>query len=137
MESAQEQLIKAVVENDVNELKRLIAAGVDLNARCDQGASLLFAAVLGSHPELVRLMLENGADPNLIADEPAATIYTDKPLELARQARFLMDWDKYDLMVKLLVEFGATDSDGRTELSGDLTEIEMRARNWQATKQTR
>lgn len=137
MESAQEQLIKAVVDNDVNELKRLIAAGVDLNARCDQGASLLFAAVLGSHPELVRLMLENGADPNLIADEPAATIYTDKPLELACQARFLMDWDRYDLMVKLLVEFGATDSDGRTELSGDLTEIEMRARDWQATKQTR
>jgi hypothetical protein len=52
-------------------------------------------------------MLEHGADPNLQADEPAATIYTERPLDLALQARFLMNWDKYDPIVKLLERFGA------------------------------
>ena len=82
-------------------------------------------------------MLEHGADPNFLADEPAAFIYTDKPLELATQARFLMDWDKYHPIVKLLEEFGATDVDGQADSYDDFEGRERRAREWQASKAVR
>src|SRR5262249_52839088 len=112
-----EQLMKAIVEENPDEVQRLIVPGVDLNHRCDQGASVLFGEFLCGNLSIVSSLLENGANPNLIAAEPAATIYTEKPLELARQARFLLDWDKFSPIVNLLVQFGATDSDGQTESS--------------------
>ena len=120
-----EQLTTAVVENDLRKVTALIESGLDLNYRCDQGASALFGAILVGNPIVIRLMLEHGANPNLVADEPAATIYTEKPLDLARQARFLMDWDQYHPIVKLLEAFGATNSDG--EVSIDSEAVELRA----------
>ena len=127
-----EQFITAVVENDVRQVTLLIESGLDLNYRCDQGTSALFGAVLGGNQIIIRLMLEHGADPNLLADEPAASIYTEKPLDLARQARFLMDWDQYHPIVKLLEAFGATNNEG--EVENDSEAIELRAREWQSSK---
>ena len=131
MDDVHEQIMTAIVGDDATEVKHLTARGIDLNYRCDQGASLLFGAILKGNPTIVRHLLDLGADPNLVADEPASVIYTETPLELARQARFLMDWDKYHPIVQLLVEFGATDSDGSADLRA---EVEMRAREWQASK---
>jgi hypothetical protein len=128
------QLMTAIVEENLAEVQRLIQSGLDLNARCDQGASALYGAILQGDLSIIKLMLEHGADPNLIADEPAASIYTEKPLELAMQARFLMDWDKYHPIVKLLEGFGATDLDGHAESSDDLHAREQRAKEWQASK---
>jgi len=127
-----EEFVTAVVENDVREVTCLIESGIDLNFRCDQGASVLFGAILQGNLSLIGLMLENGADPNLVADEPAATIYTEKPLDLARQARFLIDWDKYHPIVELLEAFGATNDHG--EVEKDSKAVEFRARQWQSTQ---
>jgi ankyrin repeat protein len=129
-----EQFLTAVVESDVKEVRRLIEIGLELNKRCDQGASALFGAILHGDPISIRLMLEHGADPNLLADEPAASVYTEKPLALARQARFLMDWEKFHPIVKLLEEYGATDSDGQVESDLDSKTVEIRACEWQARK---
>lgn len=104
-----EQLLAAIASEHFEEARRLVRSGLDLNVRCDQGASALYPAILSADVTLVRLMLEHGADPNFVADEPAASIYTEKPLELAKQARFLMNRNKFDPVVKLLEEFGATD----------------------------
>ena len=127
-----EQFMTAVVENNVCEVTRLIESGLDLNYRCDQGTSALSGAILEGNLSLIQLMLENGADPNLVADEPAATIYTEKPLSLARQARFLMDWDRYHPIVELLEAFGATNDHG--EVEKDSKAVEFRARQWQSTR---
>ena len=127
-----DQFMTAVVENDVGEVTRLIESGIDLNYRCDQRASALSGAILEGNLIIIGLMLENGADPNLVADEPAASIYTEKPFDLARQARFLMDWDKYHPIVKLLEAFGATNENG--EVENDSKAIELRAREWQSRK---
>ncbi len=129
-----EQLMGAVVEDNVEEVQELIQNGIDLNSRCDQGASALSGAILHGNLSIVQLMLEHGADPNLLADEPAATIYSEKPLGLALQASFLMDWDKYHPIVKLLESFGATDCDGRVESDENSKAREIRAREWQAGK---
>jgi hypothetical protein len=105
-----------------------------LNSRCDQGTSALFGAILYANPIIIRLMLEHGPDPNLLAAEPAASIYTEKAVDLARQARFLMDWEKFHPIVKLLEEYGGTDGGGRVESDADSKTVEIRAREWQARK---
>jgi len=129
-----EQLMGAVVDDNVEELQRLIENGIDLNSRCDQGASALFGAILHGNLSIIQLMLEHSADPNLLAHEPAASIYSEKPLDLALQASFLMDWSKYSPIVKLLESFGATNCDGRVESDDDSKAREIRARDWQARK---
>ena len=107
----------------------LISGFHDLNVRCDQGASVLYAAILRGTISIVGVLLENGANPNLVADEPAATIYADRPLDLAKQSRFLLDWDRYNSIVELLKQFGASESNRATMTSA---EIERRARQWQS-----
>lgn len=134
MTNLHKELLNAIAENKVEEAKRLIRSGLDLNVPCDQGETALYSAILSGDTSLVRLMLEQGADPNFIAHEPAATIYAENPLELASQARFLIDWIKYHPIVKLLEEFGATDSDGRVETNETQNGCEVRARGWQAGK---
>jgi len=129
--SLHEQLMTAIVEDNVGEVSRLIRNGLNLNVRCDQGASALFVAILQGNASILRLMLKHGADPNLIADEPAATIYAEKPLELAMQSRFLLDWDKYHPIVRLLEQNGATDSDGGVESSDELKVRKQHAKEWQ------
>ena len=79
-------------------------------------------------------MITKGQHPNLLADEPAATIYSEKPLDLALQASFLMDWDKYHPIVKLLESFGATDCSGRVESDDDSKARQIRARGMAGTK---
>ena len=137
MANLHERLLTVIAASDLVEAKRLIRGGLDLNVPCDQGASALYAGILSGDVALVRLLLENGADPNFLADEPAASIYTEKPLELAMQARFLMDWDKYHPIVMLLEEFGATGADGRVESRHDFEARERRAREWQSSKAAR
>ena len=107
MANLHEQLLTAIAEGNPAEAERLVQGSIDLNVPCDQGASVLYAAILSGDVSLVRVLLEHGADPNFHAGEPAATIYTEKPLELARQARFLMDWEKYHPIVELLELNGA------------------------------
>ncbi len=107
MTSLHEEFLEAIADGQIEKAKRLTRTGIDLNVRCDQGASLLFAAILSGDVSLVRLMLEHGADPNFVAEEPAATVYAEKPLELACGARFLLDRDKYQPNVELLTQFGA------------------------------
>jgi ankyrin repeat protein len=108
MTSLHEELLQAIGDDQIEKAKHLIRTGIDLNVRCDQGAYVLFAAILSGDVSLVRLMLELGADPNLVAEDPAATVYAENPLELAQGASFLLDRDKYQPIVDLLSQFGAT-----------------------------
>ncbi len=126
-----DKLLDAINCGDVTEAERLINSGLDLNNPCDQGAPPLYAAILNGHHALVQKMLDLGANPNYCADEPAASMYTEKPLDLAMQARFLMDWDRFHPIVRTLLEYGATDFDGRRETPDDLAARERRAREHQ------
>ena len=110
MTNIHEEVLAAIAEGKFEEAKHLIRTGIDLNLPCARGATLLYPTILSGEVSLVRLMLECGADPNFVAEEPGATIYAEKPLELAKQARFLMDWAKYHPIVQVLEEFGATNA---------------------------
>jgi ankyrin repeat protein len=107
-----DQLLNAVFAGDEARIRGLVRTGADVNARCDHGASVLFSACLAGHVEMVRLLLDLGADPNLESSEPGSGIDAEKPLVLVMQGQFLMDWDKFSPVYDLLVERGATCLDG-------------------------
>jgi ankyrin repeat protein len=59
-----EQLIAAAYANDVEEARRLIEAGADVNAKDEtvQSAYLIAASEVGDDPRLLELTLANGAN---------------------------------------------------------------------------
>lgn len=57
-------LVQAVKENDPLVVELLIAGGMDVNRRDDEGNPLLSVAAGGGHAEVVRLLLIAGADPS-------------------------------------------------------------------------
>jgi ankyrin repeat protein len=75
MANPHEQLLEVIAEGNFNEGKRLVPSGIDLNVPFVEGALVLYSAILSSEVSLVELMLEHGADPNFVADEPAASMY--------------------------------------------------------------
>jgi hypothetical protein len=101
-------LLEAVIRSDVQRIRDLANSGININSRCDDGASVLFNAVLSAKVEVIRTLLELGADPNFKAVEPALTVKAETPLDLALQARNLVNWDKYNPVVLLLIDYGAT-----------------------------
>ncbi|MGL6077052.1 MAG: ankyrin repeat domain-containing protein [Fimbriiglobus sp.] len=121
-----EPLLEAVLTGNHHEVARLVEGGADINARCDEGASVLFAASLSGDVEMVRLLLDLGADPNLVAEEPAASIYCPKVVDLISQAQFLTDWAKYTPVLELLLARGATDDRGQVPTF----DFESRKRLW-------
>jgi len=130
-------LLTAINQEDLLTATEILASRIDLNVPCEElhGAPVLFLAILKGNGSIVKLLLEHGADPNYRAEEPVASIYTAKPLDLARQLRMLMDWEKYDAVVTLLKEFGATYEDEQVESKEVLEKSKVEAKTWQSQKQ--
>jgi ankyrin repeat protein len=137
MEPLRDQLLSAIDKEDVKTASEILTSGIDLNVPCAEldGAPALFFAILKGNHAMVQLMLEHGANPNYRADEPVASIYSPKPLDLARQARMLMDWEKYDAIVKLLEKFGATYENGQIDSNDLIEKSKAEAKKWQSQKQ--
>jgi ankyrin repeat protein len=100
-------LITAISEGDETEVQRLILTGINLNQRDEEGCTPLFYAVLMGNSMIVELLIAGGSDVNATALEPGATILADTPLDLAKQASFLMDKKKYEPIVQALLTHGA------------------------------
>src|SRR5438128_8641565 len=65
----------AVRRRDDQAVERLIAEGHDLNALDDLGMTALHWAVYGGYSELVRALLEAGADPNRRSKEATTALW--------------------------------------------------------------
>ncbi len=59
-----EQLVNSVKSGDVAEVVRLLQAGADVNARDEEGATLLMQAAYAGNLEMVRVLIKAGADVN-------------------------------------------------------------------------
>ena len=122
------QLLEAVTAGHRGRIKRLIAEGVDIDAPCDQGASVLYYACLTADVDLVQFLLDLGANPNRKAMGEAIGVYAPKPLDLVLQAMFLTDWSRYKPVLELLLKRGASDYGDRVPTSEDLRSLRDRAR---------
>lgn len=128
----EQQLLDAVTALDRPRIRKLIESGVNVNARCDQGASVLYYACLTADTRLVKYLIDLGADVNLRAEGEAIEVYAPKPLDLVMQSMFLMDWTRYRPIFDLLLKYGATDFNDRVP-----TPLESRTMRERADEQKR
>lgn len=89
---AQQSVFDAIMQNDLALVQQLVNNGADVNSRDKDGdCALMLATVYGS-AEMVRFLLEEGADPDLKNHEDETALM----------------WAAHDLeKVKLLVKYGA------------------------------
>ncbi|ACT95233.1 ankyrin repeat domain-containing protein [Dyadobacter fermentans] len=96
MNMRQDNLIELVTKNDLEGMKKALAAGANVNTRDNRGRTLLLLATIDKQTAMATLLAENGADANLqddIHDSPflyaGATGQTELvKIFLARGARF-------------------------------------------------
>ena len=90
----QEQLFKAVGLNEIEEVKKLIEEGADLNAVDKNRATALYWASLWGRSEIVKMLIEAGADVNAVDVDGETALH------------FASRWG-YSEIVKMLEEAGA------------------------------
>lgn len=94
-EATHNALCLAVKSRDRQTVDALLEAGLTINERSPNGMSPLYSAVVDNNAQMVRYLLEKGADPNLDG-------YKDGWNALGFAAS-----DGYDGIVKLLLDHGA------------------------------
>ena len=92
---AVDEFSQAIMDGDVETVKRFIEEGRDVNAPAWHGSFPIQIAAYSSQFEMVKFLLENGADPN------AHTGNCSVPLLYAAQ------YEKNIKIVKILLEYGA------------------------------
>ena len=77
-EPSAEQLMIAAGRGHLDQVKKLLDQGIDVNAQYRYEKTALFFAAEGGHAEVVSFLLEKGADPNRVE-----TFYRSTPLSNA------------------------------------------------------
>jgi len=67
-------IIKAVLDGNSAEARRLLENGVDVNIRANNGTTALMAAASRGDMELVKLLIDYGADVNATCDRGATAL---------------------------------------------------------------
>ena len=65
MNNLNQELLEAACEGNVNEVKRLIVDGADVNASDDYGWTALMIAAGCGHTETCEMLIAKGADVNV------------------------------------------------------------------------
>ena len=98
-----------VINGDTSRVKALLACGADPNARAPSGEWLLHVAVRDQAIDMVRALLEAGADANA------------KDRDSGDNALHLAAYDGYEEGIRLLLEYGGDatqhDADGERNRS--------------------
>lgn len=98
-----DDLVEAVTDGNLKEVKRLFEKGVDINSLSSGGHTPLSSASFNGSKELVDFLLEKGADANKKTHENTMTL-------LAIASNF-----NYLLIMKSLLEYGAKHDQKGTE----------------------
>lgn len=88
-------IFDSIKNNDVKKFKKALEKGIDVNQYVEGYNSLLLAAIDYKRDQIVKLLLDSGADPNL--PDP----YGDTPIIKAAQ-------NNNPEIVSLLIDYGAT-----------------------------
>ena len=68
------QLIVAISNHDVIQMKKILKAGADPNTRNSEGWPMLMCAAWTMNAEVTKVLLEYGADPNVLLDYSCDTV---------------------------------------------------------------
>lgn len=93
-----EKLVDAIAKGKIDVVNKLIDSGINVNARCSAGTAPLHVAIMYNRIDIVKALLEAGADPNMPGNEkyPGWT----NPLKNAIS-------DRRPALVALLKQYGA------------------------------
>ncbi|MCL7390365.1 MAG: ankyrin repeat domain-containing protein [Thaumarchaeota archaeon] len=116
MSSLNEDLIDAAERGYLEEVRRLLDKGADVNARNDWWETPLHHAANGGHLSVVKLLVERGADIN------ARDINGWTPLHYAAQNGYLD-------VIEFLVEKGA-DVDAKNKDGGTPLDLAKKKKHW-------
>lgn len=105
----EEQLLIAAENGDKDTVKELLSQGVDPNYTLSTGFTALFTAVNKKHHELMQLLLDNGADPDIATDGDRRT-----PLILAAK---IGDPKSVELLLNAQADVNKTDAYGGSALT--------------------
>ena len=61
MNNLNEKLLEAVRLNEIEEVRKLIEAGADVNAVCEYKRTALYFASLWGYSEIVKMLIDAGA----------------------------------------------------------------------------
>ncbi len=86
----QPPLLIAAYRGQVDEVKKLLKEGHGVNAGSG-GYSALFNAATKGHNEIVRILLENGADPNLVTNKGFTALHVASRSDYLEIASLLLD----------------------------------------------
>ena len=87
------EFIKACFNINIKTVKNYINNGGNIDAKDERGFTGLMYAAQGGHYELVRLLLENGADPNIKAlNGSTALILASTEREISDIINILLDY---------------------------------------------
>src|ERR1700754_25857 len=112
-QNSNEEFFAAARKGDAAAVKAFLDKGTDVNAKTNYGATALSYACDKGHTEVVRLLLERGADPNV-----KDTFYGEVPIGWAL--------DKgHTEIVKLLLAGGAQGKDRALVTGGDSGNLEI------------
>jgi len=92
-------LINSIDQNKIEDIKKLIKNGASINTRDKNGATPLLRAIRYKNFEVIKLLLENDADPNLCGASP---FYSDQQTPLTEA---ILDNDIE--ITRILLEYGA------------------------------
>ncbi|MFK7734841.1 MAG: PQQ-binding-like beta-propeller repeat protein [Pirellulaceae bacterium] len=91
-------LFEAARAGDVGEVRRLLDAGIPVDAKSEYDATALMFACAKGHKDVIQLLLEEGADPNV-----KDSFYSAGPMAWAAMKQHVE-------VVMLLIDSGATDT---------------------------
>ena len=95
-----DELLHAVFKDDIATLQDLLDKGVDVNKKCyHRDATALWAASVGSNPEVIKVLLENGANVNTKNTDGVTSLYVAAQNGHLENVRLLLA-SKADVNVK-------------------------------------
>ncbi|MBN1799180.1 MAG: ankyrin repeat domain-containing protein, partial [Spirochaetales bacterium] len=103
-----DNLINAAIIGDLQKVKEAMKQGADVNAKSDTNRTALFLASGNGHTEVVKLLIETGADVNI-----ADTVLESTAIHVAANMGYL---EIVGLLIKNGADIDPVDKDGKTPL---------------------